>query len=115
MKTISKKLISLFLCLLSLSFCFAQEERDPRLDYGDDNPLIKTEFDGIYCIKPHYNNKEIIEKDKPYIIFVYEKDTKDFVKSFDNVVRDWIGMGAGTDRLCQLIIHLLQKTINSTL
>lgn len=93
MKTISKKLISLFFCLLCLSFCFTQEERDPRLDYGDGNPLIKTEFDGIYCIKPHYNNKEIIEKDKPYIIFVFEKDTKDLVKSFDNVVRDWIGMG----------------------
>lgn len=94
MKTISKKLISLFLCLLSLSFCFAQEERDPRLNYGDDdNPLIKTDYTGIYCIKPHYNNKEIIEKDKPYIILVYEKDTKDLVKSFDNVVRDWIGMG----------------------
>ena len=62
MKTISKKLISLFLCLLSLSFCFAQEERDSRLNYGDDdNPLIKTEYTGIYCIKPHYNNKEIIE------------------------------------------------------
>ena len=93
MKTISKKLISLFLCLFCLSFCFAQEERDPRLNYGDDNPLIKTEYDGIYCIKPHYSIKENIEKAKPYIILVYEKDTDEFVKSFDNVIQDWIGMG----------------------
>ena len=94
MKTISKKLISLFFCLLSLSFCFAQEERDPRLNYGDDdNPLLKTEYDGIYCIKPHYSIKENIEKAKPYIILVYEKDTDEFVKSFDNVIQDWIGMG----------------------
>ena len=101
MKTISKKLISLFFCLLCLSFCFTQEERDPRLDYGNDNPLIKTEFDGIYCIKPHYNNKEIIEKDKPYIILVFEKDTKNLVKSFDNVVRDWIGMGGWNGQVVQ--------------
>ena len=93
MKTISKKIISLFLCLLSLSFCFAQEERDPRLNYGDDdNPLIKTEYTGIYYIKPHYSQKENIEKYKPYIILVYEKDTKELVKGFDNVVKDWQGM-----------------------
>ena len=92
MKAISKKIISLIICLLSLTVCFAQEGQDPRLFYDGDNPLKETNHEGIYCILPHYSRKEKIENDKPYTILVYEKGTRKIVKAFDNVVEDWQGM-----------------------
>ena len=92
MKTISKKIISLIICLCSLTICFAQEEKDPRLYYDGDNSLKETDYEGIYCILPHYSAKEKIEKSKPYTILVYEKGTKKIVKVFDNVVSNWQGM-----------------------
>ena len=88
-----KKLISVFLCLFSFSFCFAQTERDPRLDYENiNNPLIKTELTDVYVIKPHYANKDIIENGSQYKALVYNKKTKKLVKTFDNVVTNWQGM-----------------------
>ena len=99
MKTISKKIISLLICLLSLTICFAQEGQDPRLFYDGDNPLKETDYEGIYCILPHYSQKEKIENDKPYTILVYEKGTRKIVKAFDNVVEDWQGMSGWNKRV----------------
>ena len=88
-----KKLISVFLCLFIFSVCFAKTERDPRLDYENiNNPLINTELTGIYVIKPHYSNKDIIENGSQYKALVYNKKTKELVKTFDNVVTNWQGM-----------------------
>jgi uncharacterized lipoprotein YehR (DUF1307 family) len=95
-----KKLISLFLCLLSLSFCFAQEERDSRLDYENiNNPLLETEIKNVYVIKPHYSNKYVIENGTQYKAFIYNKKTKELVKTFDNVVSNWQGMYGWSGRV----------------
>ena len=99
MKAISKKIISLIICLLSLTVCFAQEGQDPRLFYDGDNPLKETDYEGIYCILPHNSKKEKIEKDKPYTILVYEKGSRTIVKAFDNVVDDWQGMSGWNKRV----------------
>lgn len=61
---------------------------------GMDNPMIKTEIDSVYVIKPGYfsNIKNYVDRGIVRTIEILDKTTNEVVKSFDNVVTSWTGM-----------------------